>query len=115
VGLGAQRADAHRGDDEPPHDRARRLDLVDGARGTDMPDHELVARDRAVRSRPGERAAVACERGVDAVRRPVHGRQGRDLAGDAGREQVGLTIGPEPREPGVRKTDLAAGGGLGDR
>ena len=68
VGFGAQRADAHRRDDEAADDVAGGLDLRerDGRRGG--ADAQLVARDRAVRRRAGERGPIPGERGVGVAR-----------------------------------------------
>ena len=81
-------------------------------------DPQLIARDRAVGRRAGECLAIASESLVDLGRSDAIAtadRQERDLAGDLRREEVGLAVGPEAREPGVREAHLAAGDGLRDR
>ena len=89
VGLGAQRADAHRRHDEAADDVARRFDLGerDGRRGGANP--KLIARDGPVCRRPGEGGAVPGQRGVgvacgvDLGARFAVAGQDLDLAGDA--------------------------------
>ena len=69
-------------------------------------------------ARSGEGGAIAGQGGVEAGRgrsasSPSTG-QDLDLAGDLRREQVGLAVGAEAGEPGVREARLAAGGVGGD-
>ncbi len=117
VGLGRQGADAHRRHDEATGDGPRVLDLVERHGGGQRPDAQLVAGHGRLGHGPGERRAIAGQRGIDAVGgRAGHARVGGqragqdlDLLGDARREEVGLAIGPEARPARIGQLGLATG------
>ena len=106
VGLRAERADAHRRDDEAPDDRPGVLDLGERRAASAAVGSRSSSRGTARSAGgPGERGAVAGEGRVDVDGRraatppsaPPTGEQ-RDLAGDLRREEMRLAVGPEPRE-----------------
>ena len=113
VGLGRQRPDAHRRDDEPAGDRPRVLDVVEVERGRAAGGRASSSRARRRRAGRASAADSATSASSSTASRLGGVVGGSDPTGPGSpwrsrREQVRLAVGPEAGEARVGQPRLAA-------